>query len=241
MFVFRLKKLIKILINSQYRKALLYKVAAAVEHEQVLRHLNVSTVIDIGANTGQFALVANEVLGSPRLISFEPLESPYKKYKKILGSLNNISIFKVAIGPENIMTEMHISKREDSSSLLPISDLQNVIYPGTKEDRVEQVKVSTLNAVLDLNDLDKPILLKIDVQGFEKETLKGCESILEKISYIYVECSFVELYEGQSMAYEVIEWLVNRNYYLEGIYNPYYDSNGLAIQADFLFKSKNLH
>jgi len=78
-------------------------------------------------------------------------------------------------------------------------------------------------------------MLKIDVQGFELQALRGCEELLDCFTYIYVECSFTELYEGQALADEIIEWLRKRNFVLKGIYNPYYDANGVAIQGDFLF------
>jgi len=82
--------------------------------------------------------------------------------------------------------------------------------------------------------------LKIDVQGFEYEVLSGCESLLEKFDQVYCECSFVELYSGQKLVPDVIQWLASRGYLLVGIYNPHYDDNGHAIQADFLFDRKKM-
>ena len=78
-------------------------------------------------------------------------------------------------------------------------------------------------------------LLKIDVQGFEMEVLKGCNSMLDYFSWVYVECSFIELYEGQALANEVIDYLHTHGFKLAGIYNMSYDRSGIAIQADFLF------
>ena len=78
--------------------------------------------------------------------------------------------------------------------------------------------------------------MKLDVQGFELQALKGCEAYFPYINWIYVECSFVELYEGQALAHEVIDELRLKGFVLMGVYNMSYDSNGQAIQADFLFK-----
>ncbi len=47
-------------------------------------------------------------------------------------------------------------------------------------------------------------LLKLDVQGFELSALQGCEDLLQHFAWVYVECSFIELYEGQALADEVI-------------------------------------
>ena len=66
--------------------------------------------------------------------------------------------------------------------------------------------------------------------------LRGCEDALERFAHIYMECSFVELYAGQAQADEVIAWLRERGFRLEGVYNMAYARSGRAVQADFLFK-----
>jgi len=83
-----------------------------------------------------------------------------------------------------------------------------------------------------------PALLKLDVQGFELEALKGCEDLLHCFAWVYAECSFVELYEGQALADGVIAWLRERGCVLSGVYNMTYDKQGRAVQADFLFCRK---
>ena len=133
---------------------------------------------------------------------------------------------------------IHVSRQDDSSSLLPITSLQNKLFPGTGEKEVRTIKVRPLDAVLDRKDIEKPAFLKLDVQGFERQALEGCKSLLPLFSYVYVECSFVELYSGQSLAHEIISYLDNCGFALSGIYNLSYDKSGKAIQGDFLFKVK---
>jgi hypothetical protein len=133
---------------------------------------------------------------------------------------------------------IHVSCQDDSSSLLPITSLQNKLFPGTDEKEVRTIQVQPLDAVLDPIDFEKPALLKLDVQGFERQALEGCRSLLPMFSYVYVECSFVELYAGQSLAYEVISYLDDLGFVLSGVYNLSYDKNGGAIQGDFFFKNK---
>ena len=81
-------------------------------------------------------------------------------------------------------------------------------------------------------------MLKLDVQGFEYEALIGCESMLAHFDWVYCECSFVELYSGQKLAADVIDWLDSKGFELKGIYNSAYDKSGRAVQADFLFIRK---
>ena len=72
--------------------------------------------------------------------------------------------------------------------------------------------------------------------GFELEALQGCESLLSKFEWVYCECSFVELYSGQKLTADVIDWLSSKVFGLKGMYNPVYDREGQSMQADFLFQ-----
>ena len=93
-----------------------------------------------------------------------------------------------------------------------------------------------MHDVVSISDIKKPALLKMDVQGFELTALEGCSEYLNLFEHIYVECSFVELYEGQALAYQIIEYLNKFGYRLSGVYNLSTDSKGRAIQADFYFR-----
>lgn len=211
-------------------------VAAAVEHAPVLRNLDdVRTVVDIGANSGQFALVARECFLDARILSFEPLPGPAEKFKCVFASDPQISLHQVAIGPWTGEAPIHVSRRADSSSLLPITALQDRLFPGTAEEGTELVRVGRLADFLTEDDITPPALLKLDVQGFELQALQACEDLLGRFKWVYVECSFAELYAGQAFADEVITWLREREFRLIGVYNTSCDNDGQAVQADFLF------
>ncbi|WP_461441697.1 FkbM family methyltransferase [Metallibacterium sp.] len=80
-----------------------------------------------------------------------------------------------------------------------------------------------------------PALLKLEVQGYELQALRGCEALLDRFQYVYCECSFVELYAGQALADAVISWLRERGLRLISVYNMANEEDGRAVQADFLF------
>jgi FkbM family methyltransferase len=245
--LFAVKKLSKLLRVIQVRPFLIALLkshtAASLEHLPVLRHLadqHPKLVIDIGANRGQFALAARRCFPDTRILSFEPLQEPAISFQRLFSLDPNVSLHEIAIGPEDKRTMIHVSHADDSSSLLPISALQNELFPGTQEREQRIITVRRLDAVLCREDIEKPALLKIDVQGFEREALEGCKNLLPCISHVYIECSFVELYCGQALAHEVISFLDRFGFVLSGIYNLYYDKAGIAIQGDFLFENKNL-
>lgn len=233
----RVRKLAKLLAVPLWRRALLgHRVAAGPEHGFVLRHLgDIRTVVDIGANCGQFALVARHFFPEAHIVSFEPLPGPAAVYRSIFAQDAQVTLHEGAIGPEAGETTIHISKRADSSSLLPIGAAQDRLFPGTAEAGTAVIRVGPFSAYVAPADIEGPALLKLDVQGFELQALKGCEEALERFGWIYAECSFVELYEGQALADEVIAWLRERGFGLCGVYNMAYDREKRAVQADFLF------
>ncbi len=145
-------------------------------------------------------------------------------------------LFPAAIGPDEASMEMNISASNDSSSLLPITEQQVRFFPGTEAVDTETVRVAPLHCFLSEDEIERPALLKIDVQGFEREVLEGCERLLSLFDVIYVECSFVELYAGQALASEVFEFVLGQGFRFEGAYNITYNSEGATIQGDFLFQ-----
>ena len=231
------RKLTRILAEAGWRHVLLrQRVAAGVEHAGVLRQLGtVRTLVDIGANRGQFALAARHCFPAAKIYSFEPLAGPAGIFRRVFSVDARVILYESAIGPKAGQAEIHISARDDSSSLLPITEWQSALFPGTAEVACQAIQMTPLDAVLASKDIEEPALLKLDVQGFELQALQGCESLLEHFDWIYAECSFVELYKGQALADEVIAWLRERGFMLSGIYNMSNDSKGRAIQADFLF------
>jgi len=238
LYITRIKKVILILRSPRLALAFLrYGVFAGAEHCSVLSP-KFKTIVDIGANKGQFALACREWAPNARIISFEPLQTPATIFKILFDGDTNVHLNEVAIGPQIQRSIIHVSSHEDSSSLLPIGPNQIALYPGTQEKNTIEIDVAPLSAYLMPDNIKSPAMLKIDVQGFEMEVLRGCESTIEKFDFVYCECSFIELYSGQKLAYEVIEWLHKRQFNFVGIFNTSYDRSGQAIQADFLFKQE---
>lgn len=233
-----LRKILKVFRLAHYPALLLplrYGVAAGVDHAKILSRLSPVTIVDVGANVGQFSLMAAELHPSARIFSFEPIPRVADRFEKVLAGNPRVTLTRCAIGESQRTDMLHLSGRDDSSSLLPITDLQTSMYPETAEVGQLKVEVKPLDRILTQDDLAKPALLKIDVQGAELEVIKGCASLLRHFDHIYVELSFVEFYSGQPLCHEVIAWLAERNFVLTGVYNLATDKDGVTVQADFLF------
>jgi FkbM family methyltransferase len=157
-------------------------------------------------------------------------------FRRVFADDDEVTLHQAAIGPAAATQTMHVSAREDSSSLLPISEAQTAMFPGTQEKAIAEVRVAKLDEFLRAEDLPAPALLKLDVQGYEYEALTGCSSLLHAFDWVYCESSFVELYTGQKLAGEVAAWLADRGFVPAGEFNLARDHRGQAVQGDFLFR-----
>jgi FkbM family methyltransferase len=229
----RSAKLARLVRVPAYRQALRHGVAATVEHERVPFGA-ARTVIDVGAGRGQFALFASRRFPGATIHSFEPLPSSFVKASQALDATPAVELRQVAVSSEAGTADLHVTADGDSSSLRAPTAEQTRQFPGTLEVKAETVEVRTLDELLP--SIESPALLKLDLQGGELDALKGATELLGQIDEVFAECSFVELYEGQPLAGDVIQYLGGHGYDLKGMFSPSYGEDGTCIQADLLFR-----
>jgi FkbM family methyltransferase len=230
------RKILRVLWISEYRSAFLRTgVIASTEHDRILAGLQLDTVIDIGANRGQFALCARRLYPLAQIFSFEPLRKPAGAWMRNFGADPRARLFSKAIALQSGSATMNVSRWDVSSSLLPFAQAQHDNFPFTEEASREIVETATLDSCIEERLIGDRALLKLDVQGFELSALQGCERLLGRFRYVYVEASFIELYLGQALATEVINFLISRGFKLACVANLSYGASARPIQADFLF------
>lgn len=234
----RAAKLLRLLSRPGYRRGLAVGVAAAVEHEAAIRALPVGMLIDVGANVGQFSLLVRTLHPAARIVAFEPLAEPAARYGRLFADAPGVDLHRHALGSAEGNATIHLSRRLDSSSLLPISPVQEQTFAGTGEVGVRTVPVRRLDAVLSPASLTGPVLLKLDVQGFELEVIRGFSVGLAAVEHVYAEVSFLPLYEGQPLAPAIIADLHARGFDLAGVYNLSTDREERSVQADMLFANR---
>jgi FkbM family methyltransferase len=218
----------------------MHGVAATTEHEHVVFPREYRTVIDVGANRGQFALFALHRFPDAQLFCFEPLPKAHQKLRTIAGGDPRVRIEQSAIGTTDGSLSLNVTRKDDSSSLLQPTALQLRTFPNTEAVSSIDVKVAKLDSAVAPAESTPPFLLKIDVQGFELEVLAGATHLLEGDGDILVESSFAELYAGQALADEVISKMYSCGYRLRGVYSLVSGRDGAPLQADFFFSRKIL-
>lgn len=233
----KIRKMIALASRPRFvRAAFRHSTAAAVEHLDAIALTKASTLIDIGTNKGQFSLAFRQLRPDAAIIGFEPLPQAADQYQRLFDADRRMTLHRVALAEAASTAEFHVTDREDSSSLLKPGAGQTRAF-GVSEAVTIQVPVERLDMRIDPISLAHPVLMKIDVQGAELRALQGC-GWLEQVEFIYVELSFVELYEGQPLFSDVASYLMGRGFTLAGVFNQISTTAFGPTQADFLFKRR---
>src|SRR5690606_688553 len=201
---------------------------------------NFKTILDVGANKGQFAFAASQIFPEADIYSFEPVPDVYQTLKRNTKKMTKIQTFNKALGAEIGKIKFYKNKYSHASSALPIHDNQKKLIPGTSDVEEIEVEVSTLNDFLAGIDVVSPSLLKLDVQGYEKEVIKGASNVFDKIYYILFETSFIEMYQGEPLFDEMHEFVKEKGFKILAPVGFLQTDNLQIPQMDILYKRDNV-
>jgi len=209
-FIKKVIKFLKLINNKYWRKGIFYNVAANIELENLIKNLDVRIIIDVGSNKGQFILLCENFFDCEKIYSFEPIKELIEKQKEFFSYKKNIIFYNFALGEKPEKKNFFLTKREDSSSFLKVNqDINNKDYLVKNEI---EVNIHCLDNIINDKDLFSTTLVKIDVQGYELQVLKGSLRILKKIKYILIEVSENEIYKNQALSNEIINFLKQKNF-----------------------------
>ena len=207
-------------------------IAPAIEHLAAIKPLEIGSCIDVGANIGQFSALVSYLHPKAVIFAFEPLPEACEKFRSGLSNPRT-SLTACGIGKISGSRRLHVTTRANSSSFLLPGRNQSRAF-GVVECNTLEVPIKRLDEVLSSDRLPRPVLLKLDVQGFELDVLEGADALIKAIDYCYLELSYVELYEGQPLAAEVLRYLFSRGFELAGVFNQVETRAFGPTQADFL-------
>lgn len=197
-------------------------------------------IIDVGANSGQFSQAAIHFYPNAKVDIFEPLPNQFSKIETKFRGKSNISTFNLAMGNEEGTISFFQNNYGHISSVLEINS-DNIHYPKSDKDLNQiEVKISTLDNFLDGKKIPSPSLLKLDVQGYELEVIKGAEGRIQEINYLIIEANLEQLYKDQPSFTEINTYLNERNFELEGMLDFNLGIDNRYIEIDLLYKNKAL-
>jgi FkbM family methyltransferase len=169
----------------------------------------INQILDVGANTGQYARRIRKIGYKGEIISFEPIHTVYEKLAQNAATDPLWTAINMGCGDYDGEAVINISENSLFSSILPQTALlQTKYFNRTNYVNKEEIKICTIDKIFNrFYTTDKKVLLKIDAQGFEKKVLDGSRQSLKDIMAIQLELSFVAHYEGEPLIKEMLDYM----------------------------------
>jgi len=196
-------------------------------------------IIDVGAALGVTAQKFSKAFPTSDVYAFEPMPSTFQSLDKNVSANKKIIPVNKGLGKEEGEFTIHLSKRITSSSFLEMKkNISNEFFSDNiKEVGAETVKVSTLDKEI---PADKSIsILKMDVQGYELEVLKGGTETLKRTALILVEMQNHDLYSNAPMYYDIDLFLREHGFELQDII-PSIRQDKKLYEWDGIYINKNI-
>lgn len=198
------------------------------------------TVIDVGANAGQFSVAASNEFCHADIYPIEPDPRIAMKLSRNLPPNIASNIIKMAVGERDGTIGFNVNTDSQVSSILPLGVDRQRAFPKSVVVQQISVPLVTLDSIFSCIPLVKPILLKIDVQGYEDQVIAGGSCFLKSVSWIIMEVSFARLYEGELDFMSIINLMAKHGFRFVRPLNFHQVGKSLdIIEMDALFERCN--
>lgn len=184
-------------------------------------------ILEIGANIGYYALIEKSLTGQKGfLYAFEPSPFNFNLLKKNLklNNIRNAELYQKAIGAKNAVEKFYVADKSNLSSFIRRFDMD--MY---KDGSVIDIEIITLDSFLiDKGRID---FIRMDVEGYEGEILKGGENILKNNppGNFFIEIHSELLHKKNSSASEIVNYLKNLGY--EVLKSFYRGSSRISVDS----------
>jgi FkbM family methyltransferase len=184
-------------------------------------------VFDVGAHAGEFARTARQIWPAAQINCFEVLTNRVAELRALAARDGNIAVFPFLLGAE-----------EKESILFHENETASSVFSDTCFHGFRSVVTHPMRTIDSLvaSGVSAPQFIKIDVQGYDLEVLKGATRSLSSATLVLAEINTIEIYKGVPLAAEFIEWMGQHGWPMfdigEVVHRPL---DGAAWQFDCFF------
>jgi len=205
--------------------------------KKLLHHFGITKILDVGANTGQYAQELRKIKYEGEIISFEPISSVFEILKNNLKNDQKCKVQNFALGDKEEIKTINIAKNLASSSFFNRAKHLEENAKQTEYLSEEKVEIKKLDSIFDtLCNADEIVFLKLDTQGYEKNILKGAATSLKKIKGIQVELALKPSYNDAPGFKEIFKIIEEAGFTLFSIEEGFEDENtGQLLEIDAIF------
>tara|TARA_A100001388_G_scaffold217474_1_gene167979 strand:- start:166 stop:921 length:756 start_codon:yes stop_codon:yes gene_type:complete len=213
-------------------------------------------IFDVGANIGQSLKQFKKLWPFSQVHCFEPQERVWEELdNSAIQFKNDVFINKFALGEENNNSKVFYNHKEytglsgflkvnlnsnDSISLMEAKKNNELKEYQENFNIATLIKMTRADQYINSKDINKINLLKMDVQGYEPQVIKGFGDMLRNIEVVLTELNFYDFYEKSLSFYDIERYLIPYGFRLFDIShiskNP---MNGRTDWVDIIYVNKN--
>jgi FkbM family methyltransferase len=204
----------------------------AMHLDLLFSKLEISCVLDVGARCGDYGIFLRRNGYRGTIISFEPVRENFKDLAKAAARDSRWHCFNYALGAEDDVASINVSKRTHFSSFRqPNSTAKTIFGEAPEVQRSEEVEIRQLDGVLDVLPITPGggMYLKLDTQGWDLEVLKGAQRTLGYITALQTEVSVQPIYENMPVMQDSLSVISKYGFTPSGFFPVTLDYSRLSL------------
>ena len=193
---------------------------SSFHHKRISRYLtkfNIEKVIDVGAHKGEFLESMLKIEKIDSFYAFEPQVNIFRELNEKFSKNKKIKLFNYAMDNEITNKKIKINKLSMKSSLAEANErslylkfINFLLFSKSNFEYEYEIQTNTIDKIFDGISLQNT-LLKIDVEGFEMNVIKGSQIKLKEIPFIMLENQFGNHFKNNSFK-DITKFLSERNF-----------------------------
>jgi FkbM family methyltransferase len=196
-------------------------------------------VLDVGANRGQSIELFRSQFPSSVIHAFEPDPEAYGELARRFATTKDVVLNNLGIASRKGTMTLHRNSRHDTNSFLSLNEASGWRRSiGVRALATALVPVTTIDSYCAARKIERVEILKLDVQGFEPECLRGAYTMLRsrRISTVQLEIIFHPFYQRPGSFYRIESILHGLGYRLFSIHDAALCPNGELLQLDAIYR-----
>jgi FkbM family methyltransferase len=204
--------------------------------KELFAALNIDTVLDVGANKGQYyEFLRGRVGFTGQIHSFEPIPELAAKLIERSSSDPKWQVNNCALGLQSGTATFHISDKPGWSSLRSLKKGQSRPTDELQITRSVTVEVRSLDDAVSRLKVGN-LYLKLDTQGSDLDCLRGGEETLKIVKGLQTELGCIPCYDGAASPAEVLAFLEKRGFWMTAVHTLWQDDDFRIGEADAVFR-----